>query len=209
MDLFIPEFGLIYGYDDEQKLLHTGDNCGHSATIPYDHLGRGLVEDLFVLALDEPLEVDQRQMLIGAIQMAIAHYRGEGSFSGAINGLDAYSKWVDAFEKRTIEPNGNAYTLAIAQDARHNASAFWKEIAETWTDPVFEGIRPASLQASDLYGKIADGYAQLCRLFPFPAGGEPNDQEQGQQAIALLTAIESQEKQAVALLENMLETLTS
>ncbi|KQL45101.1 RNA polymerase subunit sigma-24 [Brevibacillus choshinensis] len=208
-DLFIPEFGLIYGYDDEKKLLHAGDNCGHSTTVPYDHLGRGLVEDLFVLALDEPLEIDQRQSLIGALQMAIAHYRGEGSFFGAINGLDAYSKWVDAFEKRTIEPNGNAYTLAIAQDARHNASAFLKEIAETWTDSVFEGIRSSSLQASDLYAKIADGYAQLCRLFPFPAGGEPNDPEQCQQAIALFTTIESQEQQAVALLENMLETLTA
>jgi hypothetical protein len=208
-DVFIPEFGLIYGYDDEQKLLHAGDNCGHDATIPYDHLGRGLIEDLFVLALDESFEIDQRQMLIGALQMAIAHDQGEEPTCGATHGLDAYAKWIDAFEKRTIEPNGNSYTLAVAQDARCNASAFWKEIAETWTDPAFDGIRPACQEASALYGKIADEYAQLCRLFPFPAGGEPNDPAQSEQAIALLTTIESQERQALALMENMLQALTA
>ncbi|QRG68281.1 RNA polymerase sigma factor [Brevibacillus choshinensis] len=208
-DLFIPEFGLIYGYDDEQKLLHAGDNCGHQTTIPYDHLGRGLIEDLFVLALDESFEITQRQMLIGALQMAIAHYHGEEPTCGAAHGLDAYAKWLDAFEKKTIEPNGNSYTLAIAQDARRNASAFWKEIAETWADPAFDDIRPACLEVSDLYGKIADGFAQLCTLFPFPAGGEPNDPAQNEQAIALLTTIEGQERQVVALMEDMLQALTA
>ncbi|MED1950110.1 RNA polymerase sigma factor [Brevibacillus centrosporus] len=208
-DMFIPEFALIYGYDDEQKLLHSGDNCGHQGTIPYDHLGRGLIEDLFVLTLDESFETDQRQMLIGALQMAISHARGEEPAFGATHGLDAYADWLNAFEKRTIEPNGNAYTLAIAHDARRNASDFWKEIAETWTDTTFDAIRPVCLQAADLYGAIADEFAQLCRLFPFPAGGEPNDPQQSAQAIALLTSIEAKERQALALLENMLQELTA
>ncbi|WNC15616.1 RNA polymerase sigma factor [Brevibacillus brevis] len=207
-DLFIPEFGLIYGYDDEQKQLHAGDNCGHNATIAYDHLGRGLMEDLFVLTLGEAVETDQRQMLIGALQMAIEHYRGTEPGCGAVNGLEAYAKWLEAFEKRGIEPNGNSYTLAVVHDARRNASAFWRELADTWTDSAFDAVRPSWLEAADLYGGIAEGYAELCLLFPFPAGGEPNAPAESQKAIQLLQNIQSQEQRAAALLENMQKALS-
>lgn len=51
-DLFIPEFGMIYGYDDDQRVLHVKE-CMQDDKLPYDHLGRGTLEDLFVLALEE------------------------------------------------------------------------------------------------------------------------------------------------------------
>lgn len=203
-DLFIPEFGLIYGYDDEQRLLHAGDNCGHDQTIPYEHLGRGLIEELFVLAIDETVDVDPRTMLTGAIRMALAHYRGEEEgCGGSISGLAAYAAWQEAFQKGTIEPNGNAYTTAVAHNARQSASLFWDEIADTWTDPAFDEIRPTIREAADLYRQMAETYAELCRLFPFPAGGEPNDPTQGRRTVEFLQSIEKQERQAVALLENM------
>jgi predicted DNA-binding protein YlxM (UPF0122 family) len=191
-DLFIPEFGLIYGYDDETKQLQAGDNCGHDQTIPYEHLGRGFIEELFVLAIEEAVEIDKSTMLTNAIRTALAHYRGaEQKCDGSVNGMEAYAAWREAYQKGTIEPNGNAYTTAVAQNARRNASLFWSEIAETWADPAFDEIRPVILEAADLYGQMADEYATLSRLFPFPAGGEPNTPVNSEQAIGLLHSIET------------------
>lgn len=203
-DLFIPEFGLIYGYDDDARELRAGDNCGHDQNIPYDALGRGLLEELFVLVLDEPVETDRRTMLQGALDTALAHYRGEEP-GGPLcaHGLAAYDAWRDAFQRGGVEPNGNAYTIAVAQDARRHAALFWQEVADTWTDAVFDAVRPACREASALYGQIAEEYAVLARLFPFPSGGDPNHPEQREHAIRQIDRLRSLEQQAVSLLETM------
>lgn len=209
-DLFIPEFGLIYGYDDEQKLLYAADNCGHDQTIAYEDLGRGLIEELFVLSVREPIQTNQHSMLKQAIQSALHHYREQedSSCNEVVNGLAAYTVWKEAYEMGGIEPNGNAYTTAVALDTRRNAALFWGEIADTWTDSTFDAIRPVIRKSAALYDSISEQFAELSRLFPFPAGGEPNNPVHGQQAIAILQSIEQLEKEAVVLLEQMLETLS-
>lgn len=209
-DLFIPEFGLIYGYDTEKREFQAGDNCAHDKPISYEHLGRGLLEDLFVMAIEKPLETDQKSMLTGALQTILKHYRAEAEeadCSSCAYGLAAYDAWRQAFEQKSVEPNGNAYTTAVAQDARRHASLFWTEIAETWTDASFDSIRPLVRESSRLYEQIADEFALLAKMFPFPAGGQPNDPPHAQEAIAAIGRIQEKERDAVALLEEMQKKL--
>ncbi|ATF11203.1 RNA polymerase sigma factor [Brevibacillus brevis X23] len=209
-DLFMPEFGLIYGYDDEKRVFYAGDNCRNDSNIPYENLGRGILEELFVLAIDRAFPIDQRTMLANALQSALVHYRGEEpQDASCVNGLAAYAAWQEAYEKGTVESNGNAYTTVVNGDARRYASLFWSEIVDTWTDPVFDEVRPLMKEAASLYGAIADDFDTLSKLFPFPAGGEPNDAEQGKQAIALLQAIERNERAAVSVLEQIQTGLTA
>lgn len=209
-DLVIPEFGLIYGYDDGKRQLQAGDNCGHDQEIAYESLGRGIIEELFVLAIEESVETDQRTMLTNAIQTALAHYRGEDQdCEVSVSGLSAYAAWQEAFQKGTVEPNGNSYTTAIAYDARRNAALFWSEIADTWVDPAIDAIRPTIREAAAVYEQIAGEYKSLSQLFPFPAGGEPNDPANSEKAISLLQSIEAREQQAVTLLEHMLQSLSA
>lgn len=208
-DLFMPEFGLIYGYDDEKNVFYAGDNCRNDSTIPYENLGRGILEELFVLAIDRAIPINHRTMLTNAIQSALVHYRGEEPQDlSCVNGLAAYAAWQQAYEKGTVEPNGNSYTTVVVANARRNASLFWNEIVDTWTDSEFDEIRPLMKEAARLYGVIADDFATLTELFPFPAGGEPNAAEQGKQAVALLRAIEQNEREAVSSMERMLAELT-
>ena len=209
-ELFIPEFGLIYGYDDEQKTLYAADNCGNDRQIAYEDLGRGLVEELFVLSVDQPLETDRRTMLRQAVESILRHYNEqELSHSVAVNGLAAYASWREAYQNGGIEPNGNAYTTAIACDARKNAELFWSELADTWTDSIFDPVRPLFHQAAAQYAKISGHFEKLSRLFPFPAGGEPNDPANAKQAIALLQQIEDEEREAVKLLGQLLAGLSA
>ncbi|NGQ96222.1 sigma-70 family RNA polymerase sigma factor [Brevibacillus sp. SYP-B805] len=204
-DLFIPEFGIIYGYDDEQRLLMAADNCGHDKPIPFDHLGRGLIQELFVLALDR--RAGEGGIDVGgALDMILAHYRGEEPREpGCINGLDAYDAWCEAYQAGTIEPNGNAYNLAVVHDARRYAAAFLKELADLPEEsfPGGEEVRALCREAAAHCTETAAAFSRLCSMFPFPAGGEPHDRAQAQAAVHQLQAAKAHEQQTLAALEKM------
>ncbi|CAG7614962.1 RNA polymerase sigma factor [Paenibacillus allorhizosphaerae] len=204
-DLFIPEFGVIYGYDDEQQQL-TAAECMKEGKLPYDHLGRGTLEDLFILALEERTEKDLRSMLRDALATILDHYNGtEAPTDRGVRGLRAYDVWIEAFHGGGIEPNGNAYNVAVVQDARRLAADFLHEIGTEWqgNDETTGRIRALSSEAALLYRHIAEQLHELAALFPFPSGGNPNTNENRERAIKVLRSIKSLEEQAVSLLERM------
>ncbi|WP_018758012.1 RNA polymerase sigma factor [Paenibacillus terrigena] len=208
-DTFIPEFGMIYGYDDEQRLL-TVHECGKDDAVPYEHLGRGILEDLFVLAIESQYEIDERSALRGALEMILDHYQGrEEQCMNAIQGLSAYSVWIDAFRGGKIEPNGNAYNTVLLWDARRNAAAFLHEVAATWEGetPSDGHVRELSGTAAATYTQIAEQLQELHQMFPFPMGGEPNDPARAERSIQILQSVHALEVQAVATLEQMSEAL--
>lgn len=53
-DLFIPEFGVLYGYNDEKQELY-GKDPRQDGTLPYEKLGYGQVGELFVMILEEEI----------------------------------------------------------------------------------------------------------------------------------------------------------
>ncbi len=201
-DLFLPEFGMIRGYDDEQRLLSVW--VMKDETIPYTHLGRGTLEELFVLALETRTEKSMRAMFRDALTMILDHYCGrEEPFDQGKRGLEAYDVWMDAFRGGEIEPNGNAYNLAVVGDARRLAADFLYEMSETWhgDDKSDDRTRAICMEASSLYRRMAEQLQELAILFPFPAGGDPNEVSNREQAIRVLQSVKELEEQAVALLE--------
>lgn len=208
-DLFIPEFGIIYGYDDEERMLNVMEVM-QDGRVPYDHLGRGTIEELFVMALGDRSPKDQRTMLRDALTMILEHYHGkESSFDRSERGLRAYDAWIDAFRGGKIEPNGNAYNAAVVHDARCYAAAFLNGISSEWqgTDETDDRIRAISAEAAQLYQQIAEHLRELTIRFPFPSGGDPNAPENSERAIQVLQAVKTLEEQGVALLEQMYAVL--
>ncbi|MCE5168450.1 RNA polymerase sigma factor [Paenibacillus profundus] len=205
-DLFVPEFGLIYGYDDGARKL-TAVECGKEEHIPYDHLGRGILEDLFVLAIDEPCITDERGQLKGALQLILDHYHGrEEQPQYSVHGLAAYDVWVEAFRGGTVEPNGNSYNIAVVQDARHYAAQFLNELSDTWQGgdaAADDRLRNLGKEAAGLYASMAEQLQELQQMFPFPAGGEPNEPEQAGRAITILQSVKALEEQSIVLLGQM------
>ncbi|WP_240647519.1 RNA polymerase sigma factor [Paenibacillus nanensis] len=208
-DLSIPEFGIIYGYDDERRTLYTMEVM-KDGELPYDHLGRGTLEELFVLALDERKELDPRAMLRGALEMALQHYRGEEApLDRAERGLRAYDAWIGAFRGGKIEPNGNAYNAAVVHDARYYAAEFLSGISAEWQGSGEEDtqLRKLSAEAAKAYRQIAEQLHELAKLFPFPAGDDPNLRENGERAVQVLRTVKTLEERAVSLLEQMYAAL--
>lgn len=209
-DLFLPEFGIIYGYDDEKRMVMAADNCENDQWIPFDHLGRGLIQELFVLAIDPRTGEEAQPNLKSALEMILDHYHGkEAREPRCVNGLDAYDAWCAAFRAGTIEPNGNSYNLAVVYDARRYAAAFLEELADT-PDGLLQGLdeaRTLSRKAAASARATADRLEQLCAMFPFPSGGEPNNPAQADKAIQLLLSAKESERETVAILEKVAHLL--
>ena len=211
-DIFFPEFGLLYGYDDDQRLLYA-DECGRQDTLSYENLGRSVLEEIFVLALGESFEVTMQEQLRKSLRMILDHYEGReiNSPSESVRGIKAYDVWCDAFRGRKVEPNGNAYNIAVIMDGRKYAGEFLKEVMTSWPQAEETDIRVRSLlgEAAELYVTIADNFYKLHQLYPFPQGGEPNEPSNAQQSIGLLETIKTKELRAVEILRETLNQLES
>ncbi|TCZ76560.1 RNA polymerase sigma factor [Paenibacillus albiflavus] len=209
-DVFIPEFGVIYGYDDEQQTLYAAD-VSKEGTLSYNHLGRSLTSDLFVVAIDSERAIDPAASLRSALDMILEHYAGKDTLCvpNSAHGIAAYDLWISAFRNGQIEPNGNSYCLAVVHDARLYATAFLQELSTTWKgdSPEADQIRTLCADAAAVYKQIAEELDKLVTRFPFPVGGEPNNPAMLEENIKELENIKALEQQAVAILEQIRELL--
>jgi hypothetical protein len=206
-DLFIPEFGNIYGYDDDKKEFTAKDPRGNGP-LPYSQLGRGQTNELFVMTLGKKVEVTKASMLCGALDMAIDHaYHREHKQEQPPyeNGLKGYDAWIEAFTKREVSEFGNAYNASVVCDAREFAAQFFATLPEKWNgdNALEQEVRRLSLPAAEHYDAAAEALSHLVRLFPFPQGGTPNDPQHAEAAIQRLRQAKEAEQRAVAILEKM------
>jgi predicted DNA-binding protein YlxM (UPF0122 family) len=201
-DFAEPEFGIIYGYDDEEQLLYAEDARG-KRQIPYDRLGRGLSGGLFVLSVTGEQPVEQWEAVAQALDMAIQHAYGELTFVGYVCGLTAYDCWMDAFRKKRVDPLGNAYTLGIAAEARAYAAEFLHGV-KVKLEAAGEGVSAdIAAQAGRQYEEVAAVLKELAEMFPFPSGGSPNHPTTACTAVEMLGRARSAEAQGVLLLERL------
>ncbi|MEK4363261.1 sigma-70 family RNA polymerase sigma factor [Paenibacillus sp. FSL M8-0212] len=205
-DLNIPEFGLIYGYDDAARTLY-GTDFIKSGTIPYDHVGRGVNQEVFVLAAESDGMIREMN-LHAALTAVLAHYRGEDPYTlpNTVSGLAVYAVWREALEYRRVEPNGHAYNIAVLWDARRYASEFFKELSLQWASTAcYSSLIPFCLQAEELYRNMSQKLNTLAELFPFPEGGLPDEKLHADQAISILLEVEELERAAVVVIKALLE----
>ncbi|MFE6074655.1 RNA polymerase sigma factor [Paenibacillus sp. NPDC057886] len=209
-DLNIPEFGLIYGYDDAARTLY-GTDFIKSGAFPYDHVGRGVNQEVFVLAAESNGMIREMN-LRAALTDVLAHYRGEDPYTlpNSVSGLAAYAVWREALEYRRVEPNGHAYNIAVLRDARRYASKFFEELSLSWASvPRYTSMIPISCQVDELYRSMTQRLNTLAELFPFPEGGLPNEKLQADQAISILLEVEELERAAVVAIKALLEGMLS
>ncbi|MDF2700949.1 MAG: hypothetical protein K0Q49_2513 [Haloplasmataceae bacterium] len=93
------EWGLITGYEEEQKKLFTlKANCEESE-ITYDLLGKMEIPILSVLTITGRSNKSQDQIIEETIKLAKSHYKGEEWCENA-KGLDAYPALIGFIEEK-------------------------------------------------------------------------------------------------------------
>lgn len=210
-DLFIPEWGVIYGYDDEKRVFRCRD-VRMDSELPYEKLGRGEVTELYVLTIVGSSLVEKKAMLRGALQLAVnhaCHQYKELKQSNHRNGLAAYDAWIEAFTNRTVNPFGNCVNAGKVSDAREFAAKFLSELSTGWEDvsPKGDQLRALALESSTHYAAVAERLCEMRDMFPFPSGGNPNSEIQANRALELLREAKDAETKGVQLFGRMLELL--
>lgn len=212
-DLFVPEFGVIYGYDDDTRTLRCRD-ITKDGELPYEKLGRGQVHELYVVAITDVRRVDKRKMLHGALRIAVRHAREQGykrEDSNYRNGLAGFDAWIEAFQGGHVEVFSNTLHGMYNFDQRVFAAEFLKrvssELLEEAATNLDTSLGQLAGQAAVHYDQVADQLNEFVTLFPFPKGGDPNDPEQAAAAIELLRICRAEEEKGVVLLEQMLRLL--
>lgn len=205
-DLFIPEFGLIYGYDDEKQLFH-GKDVSKDGTFSYAKFADPKIDLLFVTTISESLPHSKYEMLRMALSTIVDHARGkewmhvfEGKF---VQGLAGYEAWAGVMEARRADETGNAFNVAVFADAREFAARFLRELAFRWDggNVVERTVRYRAEEAAKHYGEVATFLGELREMFPFPQGGTPKDPETADRAIKLIRKAHAAETKGLEQLE--------
>ncbi|WP_042147962.1 hypothetical protein [Paucisalibacillus sp. EB02] len=208
-DLFIPEFGLIYGYDDEEKVFHAKDSS-KDGVVSYEEFAdaRGV---LYTTTVGESLPHSKYEMLRMALETILDHAHGrewQAVFKGKYDiGLKAYDTWIKVMEKRCGDANGNSYNIQVVSDAREFAAKFLHNLTIKWdgTNIVERGVRKFAGEAAKHYEEVASYLVEMRELFPFPHGGDPSSKENAERSIELLKRAKEAEKKGIKQLEILLD----
>lgn len=209
-DLFVPEFGLIYGYDHERQVISARD-AHKDDTIAYNELNDRQYGSLLAYIVTDSFAVEPVSMLRQALENAVRFARGvaQQPDSPFRHGLEGYDAWIEAFTTRRINIPENAYNLAVVTDAREFAVKFFRSFPAKWPGekPLERDLRALADQAASHYADVASALSQMRLRFPFPHGGEPNAPGEAEVAVPLLRQAKAAEEQGVQVLEQMLERL--
>lgn len=206
-DLFIPEFGLIYGYDDEKQCFYAKD-VSKDGTLSYATYGQAKFV-LFAVTIGESLPQTKSESLRLALDVILDHARGrewQHIFKDKyIPGLAAYDAWIQVFAERKADEVGNAYNTAVVADARRFAARFLRELPTKWgaDTGLDRNVRKLAEEAAAHFEDTAASLWILHEMFPFPRGGEPNDPGEADRAIQLLKQAKEAETKGIEVLEKL------
>ncbi|MGM0883289.1 MAG: LamG domain-containing protein [Bacillota bacterium] len=223
------EHGLIYGYDDERRILNVHDiNARNGGELSYDDFGRrsrngeSIPPEMFVLVLKERNETPHlnvtryseeedasyRKTLCAALSLAICHIDDEGEDSDQRkNGIAAIDAWISAFEAGTAHRFFTGYNLLWITSVRQYLVPFFSQSAITYCMAVQDTVlQQLMLKAADAYLSSFGAWVRLRELFPFPA--DTTDPELKTEAIRLLYEAREAEKAGSAVLHKIVGHLS-
>ncbi len=207
-DLFTPEFGLIYGYDDDKQQFHAKDHA-KDGTLTYAQFADPKIDLLFVTTISESLPHSKYEMLRMALSMIVDHARGKewthvfgNKFA---QGLAGYEAWINVMKLRRADEHGNAFNIACHRRCTRVRRTLLREIAFRWdgSNVVERTVRKHAGDAAVHYKAVAAAFGQLRERFPFPDGGHPKDPNTADQAIQLLQHAQEAETKGVEQLEQL------
>ncbi|TMV52000.1 RNA polymerase sigma factor [Paenibacillus mesophilus] len=203
-----PQFALYYGYDDDREVFYAADTLT-AMEVSYESFRN---RHLYGFVIEEAVRMDENESFRRMLAMAVAHGRGkETTFTGIVNGLDAYDAWIEAFANRTVDAAGNAANMRNVGDMRSYAASYLRrktnerESEASQDDAVVKLLRDASSR----YSEVTEAFRQLQTMFPYPLGGEPHLRETAERAVSLLKRARAAEEAGLASLERLLDHMSA
>lgn len=130
-DIGIPEWGVIFGYDDESQAYDTLSIQNKQETLPYAQLGKREIPILSVTIPGNPTQISPAELLRATIRTVVDHARGREweDRPNYENGLAAYPHWANLI--RTVDQASfpSLYYVATYASLRRSAAAWLRTVA--------------------------------------------------------------------------------
>jgi hypothetical protein len=200
----ILEFGVITGYDDEDRVFFVKDCTGQNVDpLLYQNLGKSDVPLLFHQIFKEKVEVDKAKVYRESLQFAVAEWNKEFHVNPDYSsGRKGYDNLLAALENDSFDTFGLGYIISVYLDARTNAAKYLRFLSDESKE--FDGLD----KAAALYEQIADRFGKMSGLYPFSGengAGSTADRSRAPELLVLARECRTLEDEAMQLIAKALK----
>ncbi len=208
-ELEIPEFYVVYGYDDV-GYYYSGPGCDEGkGPKPWQELGDtgiGVVELYSVWPGDA---ADDAATVVESLTFALQHAASpeEWIFEGYRAGLEGYDNWIRALQAGVASDMGVRYNTGVWLECRQNATGFLAEAKERLAgqaDGAFD-------EAVTHYAAVSENLSKVAEIYPwtFEASNEAVLPVDGRStaAVEALQAARDAEAAGLQALERIVQAL--
>lgn len=211
-ELEIPEYFVVYGYDDDGYLFKgprpNDPTASEAKPKPWQELGEAETGVVLMSAVKPAKAKDDSTVVKEALAFALEHNSdpGKWTFPKYKTGLAAYDNWIGALESETANGFGVAYNAEVWHECRTYAVEFLKEAKERLNQ---EKLDPLFDEACGHYEVVRDKLKEITGIFPFLAFNPEhiNDAGRREKAINLLKAARDAEAKGLQALAKVVEAL--
>ncbi len=207
-ELDIPEYYVVYGYDDEGYYF-SGPRCDFSKSPkPWQELGNSQIGVLEMYSVKPGEAADDARTVKEALGFALEHSKSPAKwiYPKYKAGLAGYDNWISALENGKAHRFGMAYNAAVWSECRNFAVQFLREAKERLGGKLGEPFDEATRH----YEAVAQELRKVSDAFPFPPTGEEiEDVHRRKAALKCLRAARDAEGSGLAELEKIVAAPTS
>lgn len=206
------EFGIIYGYDDEDKVFFPkgigNQNANTSMPVLYNNLGKTF-EWAPVLYCEIPEvvhEVDWNQAYWNALQLYVEGMQTSQDDSGRTYGFGVYDTIVEAVRENRLDSFGFKYCIGIYYERKDALLLYLEEMHKEQPSEALEKLIEAFQVTVGLYHKL---------MFDILEGGtegwnnlfEPVNKECYPEIIKIVQELKASEEKNVELIKDVIEKM--
>ena len=206
------EFGIIYGYDDEDKVFFPkgigNQNANTSMPVLYNNLGKTF-EWAPVLYCEIPEvvhEVDWNQAYWNALQLYVEGMQTSQDDSGRTYGFGVYDTIVEAVRENRLDSFGFKYCIGIYYERKDALLLYLEEMHKEQPSEALEKLIEAFQVTVGLYRKL---------MFDILEGGtegwnnlfEPVNKECYPEIIKVIQGLKASEEKNVELIKDVIEKM--
>ncbi|MBL7188089.1 MAG: hypothetical protein ISS70_17340 [Phycisphaerae bacterium] len=164
-ELDIPEYFVIYGYDQTGYYI-SGPECdGGKGPVPWQNLGRSEIGSVLVSSVRPTSPADATKTVRDALTYALDLGHDRQKWTDRTGGLQGYDAWTRAVETGIADRFGPGYNAAVWAESRRFAVAFLKEAQERLDDR----LGPLFTSALGYYKIVATNLNTVSDTYPFKA----------------------------------------
>lgn len=190
---WIPEFGVIHGYDDEDRVFYVQDGWSkESQVVLYDNFGLNFTSFWYCQVFGEKVNAPIEDMILESLRLAIDDWDipyktlpNKDIASGKL----AYTFLIRGLEKGEFDEGGAVYILDSYVYSRTEIRDYLRDIRGAWTELE---------KAFHLYEQLVHIVSDIKDCIKETAGVRRVDPERIQKLVTILTAAESLEEQAIS-----------